>query len=219
MHERRDENYPEEQALRRDTALFLPVLYTKASLAQKLERGKTLWEIVRAPVYYKNERSNDNTPEVFHLLKLFHSLSYLLPQRYFFNIAHTPVPRLGYLSRGLNPDAVEAEKGETFNPCERFERKEACWCVFCLGLMDGAMYSQKDQKTKHPHIWLEPRQLGKAFTPDDYLAYYKGDINALQSLWLRTASWEVIALLTALLMVPVLTLVVRLSSYDFKRLR
>lgn len=132
--------------------LFLPVYYSFH--AWQSPQGRSLWEVVWPEVTYpgddvrdKDKRSDARRAVGNWVFSAAHLASYLLPQRYFFNLAHATIPRYGYLSRGSTAgghawDGVGrtyalGESGATaVLPCDRWRAKGfACPCVYCLGLV------------------------------------------------------------------------------------
>lgn len=143
--------------------LFLPVLY---AWQEHAVQGRSFWDIVAPPVEYPApQRYLENDPSVvlkttdrpllLHsrggrgIFSVLHALSFLSPQRYFFNIAHVTVPRYGYLSRGDawggkpwggGDDGANAENVAK-NPCTRREKGVYCPCVYCLRLVPHASFN------------------------------------------------------------------------------
>lgn len=137
---------------------FLPILYAWQAWSKQ---GRTLWDIVcpevrypYKPAWHNNEeerplvQAKGNDPEDSPWRRRFfggaHLFAYLLPQRYFFNVAHTTIPRYGYLSRGdawnglaWGLDSSVRDKAEALahSPCTQETLGKTCPCVYCLGLV------------------------------------------------------------------------------------
>lgn len=239
----------EQATRRRNTATFFPVLYGIASIGEygrynQVPWLRAAWQTLCEPVYYEDGKRPTRGQISNRSLALFQLASYLLPQRYFFNIAHTPVPRLGYLSRGEAsdsfcgvppPDENElARPGvDKNNPCRRNRRAEQCWCVFCLNLIGDAGTRRfrlplnteglspnegRAVKEAENHTWLD-RGDPPSLNSIAHAEYFASDYDILKALWSRTARYETAALLLSLLIVPGGAFVLLISSYSIKQLR
>ncbi|HIV09248.1 MAG TPA: hypothetical protein IAC79_03950 [Candidatus Spyradenecus faecavium] len=116
--------------------LFLPLYYIVQTACNT---PQSFGQVVCPPVtYYSGSKESTihlvQTPRPLRTwttaFRIAQGLSYLLPQRYFFNIAHVTVARYGVLSRGAAWDASgNAWEGET--PCGH---GGTCPCVYCVGI-------------------------------------------------------------------------------------
>lgn len=213
-------------------ALFAP-LYQVGKTSEMLARVDPklahCWEAIVPKVYYDGHKIDDGTfndagypdedlVKAHSLLRFFQAFSYVLPQRYTFNLAHTPIPRTGYLSRGLLDDA----KG-----CLRKEKKSRCWCVFCLNMVENNVIERPhavgktvvfckgqielcgiDAEDEHDPVVLDGYQ--EAFSPD---------VKILQQLWWSFA-WREACGLFVLLGVFYLLILWRITAAKmFRQLR
>lgn len=83
---------------------FLPIRYEYAICKQA--GPSSLWTVMyhAVPDTAHNDKSGRDVFDRYRMLGLLQFASHFLPQRYFFNLAHITVPRLGYLSRGVRED-------------------------------------------------------------------------------------------------------------------
>lgn len=187
---------------------FLPVFYE-----WKLGFARCL------PVSYKEPRNTSTlggTERGRCLAKWMQAMSHLFPQRYFFNIAHATVPRLGYLSRGdiekSKWGCVERGNVRTWNnkilyeeyaTCRRRAHGLPCWCVFCLRLAPrewherASVQESVDDEAKHwGSFWLMPGEFDQdnVDAKNRFRSSLDWDRSILTGIWSKVVLWEGAAL-------------------------
>lgn len=128
-------------------------------------------------------------------------MSFLSPQRYFFNIAHLCVPRLGYLSRGERENLDNLQR---INECTRreFRHPKNCGCVFCLGIVPLKPFlrirnaqSADGGRVDYYTDWLSPAASDDVEESDENgnkgELIVNEDVNVLRGIWLKTALFEI----------------------------
>ncbi len=187
---------------------FLPVFYE-----WKLGPDRCL------SVIYDELRETEtygSTTRACRLSKWMQAISHLFPQRYFFNIAHTAVPRLGYLSRGDISDTKREgiEKGKVAGDggavCQRKAKGYHCWCVFCLGLVPSEWHARvsvlntgDDENEVYGSFWFSPGAFGhnsfdRAEEEKQFRESLAWDRDILVRIWKKVALWEIVALIVVL---------------------
>lgn len=183
--------------------------------------------------------------ESYPFMGVLQVLSHFLPQRYFFNLAHVTVPRLGYLSRGCydgrknrlrttwpkresenggflcdwSTRALEMDGGQNV-PTNAEGRRRYCWCVFCLDLVPRTWCERDTQG--NGSFWLHPGEaLPRRATEKDVQAFRASiawDRAVLADLWLRTAACET-AVLGLLLLLTFFIFCIFLKKPSLRTLR
>lgn len=158
-------------------------------------------------------------------IKWFQILSFLLPPRYAFNIAHTVIPREGVLSRGNDYYDTKTQRGSAclLREIREHQKKDLrCWCVFCLEMVPSKKFHVD---LEDDPFWLSIQTYevnqGKerAFGLKDRMKYYNEDIRVLKSIWRCFFVGEVFALMIVLGLLRLLLWFKLAMFSEFKQLR
>lgn len=161
-------------------------------------------------------------------IQWFQMVSFFLPPRYAFNIAHTVIPREGILSRGNDYYEKTDKAVQRENACllreirERQAKNFMCWCVFCLEMVPT--------KTFHADLeddpfWLSAQTYGvnqeenRPFELNGRMKYYEEDIQVLKSIWRHFFIGEVFALVIVWGLFLLLLWLKLVMFSEFKQLR
>lgn len=212
------------------TGAFLPI-YQQMCMIRMLHRTKEgkdncstfeYWSDAFFPAVYYDEHSQIKDDAVYPIgdikkytwLSLFQGLSYLLPQRYVFNIAHVMIPRTGYLSRGV----VDSDG----NGCLRKKEKEPCWCVFCLEMISDRSVDEEQTLWMSEDVNASLEDVEEKSADEIFKMWknkYQEEIRQLDCLWIRFWCWEMLALSVILSAYYLVIILVMQNSGRYRELR
>lgn len=160
-------------------------------------------------------------------IQWFQIVSYLLPPRYAFNIAHTIIPREGVLSRGndyyeeLQDESVQKTSACLLHEIRELKRMDyKCWCVFCLDMVPAKKFHVD---LENDPFWLSKETYKvneeRPFGLNERMKYYEEDIHVLQSIWKHFFVWEVVTLVGVLSLILGLIWMRLVMFSEFRQLR